>query len=220
MTKHRDVIGESTALKAQSHSEKLTILIRELLQDHNITPNELSAIGLSIGPGSYTGLRVGSSVARGLSLALEIPILAISSLKALASQYFDNLSTTIIVPMIDARRDEVYHAIYNGLGQEIVNAAPIIINEDFLSPYIHESSTHRIILCGNGTDKPLPNTLLKDEIIIQPIQLLASHLVTLGYQGFLSKQFADRAYFDLNYIKAPNIIKSDKNHLKQIGVKN
>ncbi len=212
LAKGDTVLSELLAPKIQSHSEKLTLLIQEILLNQNVSTTELSGIGLSVGPGSYTGLRVGSSVARGLSLALDIPIITISTLHALASQYFDGNPNTLIVPMIDARRDEVYHAVYNGLGETLTTPVPIIVDEAFLAAYIDDISIHTIILCGDGTDKPLPplnNSLLQ----IKPTKVLASHLVYLGFDMFCSHQFADTAYFDLEYIKSPNITTSKKNLL-------
>lgn len=195
----------------------LTIFIERVCADAAITTTDIAGIVLSIGPGSYTGLRVGSSVARGLSMALDIPIITIDTLHAHASRYFDG-SDRVIAAMIDARRDEVYMAIYDAIGECLLASQPTIVDETFYEQYLQTYKDIPLILSGTGAakaeDLSIPNA------IICATTLSAEDLVSIGWHKYQAQEFADRAYFDLNYIKSPNITISKKHKLLQSVRKN
>ena len=110
------LIGSSELRLEKSHSSHITVLIQQLLENTGFTEKDLSAVAVSGGPGSYTGLRIGTSTAKGLCYALNIPLIAVSTLQAMAQetvQFMPNPETYFFCPMIDARRMEVYTALYN-----------------------------------------------------------------------------------------------------------
>ena len=106
----RTILCKEIAEEGYSHAERLHVFIEEIIKEAGITFQDLSAIAVSQGPGSYTGLRIGVSAAKGLCYALEIPLIAVDTLQVLASQA--NVSDGLIIPMLDARRMEVYSAIF------------------------------------------------------------------------------------------------------------
>jgi tRNA threonylcarbamoyladenosine biosynthesis protein TsaB len=142
-----------------NHSKSLTVFIEEIFNDNNIKINTLDAVAVSKGPGSYTGLRIGVSVAKGLCYGLNIPLISVCSLEMMAVHTALNLEKYVSVenslpflfcPMIDARRMEVYTALYNANGKEIRPVSAEIIDENFLSELL---DTHQILFFGNGAAK-------------------------------------------------------------------
>ena len=127
--------GKLIALKEDysdkySHAERLHVFIQELMVENNIDKGNLDAIAVSKGPGSYTGLRIGVSAAKGLCYALDIPLIAVSTLQSLAAQVKENHG--FVIPMLDARRMEVYSAIFNGRDDMMVREIKAeILNENF-----------------------------------------------------------------------------------------
>jgi len=124
----KTIICKEIAEEGYSHAERLHIFIEESLKEAGLTYKDLSAIAVSQGPGSYTGLRIGVSAAKGLCFALDIPLIAVDTLKVLASQA--TISNGLIVPMIDARRMEVYSAVFNAEYEKLRDVQAEIINED------------------------------------------------------------------------------------------
>lgn len=187
-----------------SHTAKLTLLIEQGLQEAGIKLNALDAISLSSGPGSYTALRVGTSVAKGLCYALNKPLLAVDTLKslALAAKMHINDPEALYCPMIDARRMEVYTALYDANMQQIETTHALIVEQDAFKKYLQNGKS--IIFAGNGAMKcaeilGVPNTQFLD------IPCSAKHTAILAAQAWQTKQFEDVAYFSPNYLKAPNI---------------
>jgi len=190
------------------HSELLTIFIQDCLEEANCTISDLSAIILSKGPGSYTGLRVGASVAKGVCYGQQIPLIAVDTLDALAygaRQAYPDFK--YFVPMIDARRMEVYAAQYNQLGQVMEPLEAVVLQPDWLETLI--ATGEQIGLLGNGAPKAIdffdhsPLTLL-------PIYCSAKYLIGLGWSRYQAGIFEDTAYFEPLYLKPPNITQSKK----------
>ncbi len=192
--------GEIIALKevaeqSFTHSEKLHQFIDELLKQEDVYYSQLSAIGLSKGPGSYTGLRIGTSAAKGLCFALDIPLITIDSLTILANQvtYQDGL----IVPMIDARRMEVYTSIFDINHNQISAIEALIIEENSF-----ESITDKVYFIGDGATKckgvlNKGNFIFLDDIIYPS----AREMARLSYEKYEQKDFEDIAYFVPFYLK-------------------
>ncbi len=205
------LVNEVKATKERSHSSHLTLLIEEVLSISNITTSHLVAIGLGSGPGSYTGLRVGSSVSRGLAFALNIPLMAIPHLEAFATHHYNGDPGLKIVSSIKAREDEVYIAIYNGLGEQELTQQPIKVDSaDWVKVSSLLTNTSSL-LCGTGVG--VIKDHLNTEYQIIESSGLSSEFALLGYNRFKNQQFDDIAYFDLNYIKSPLITKSKKTSL-------
>lgn len=179
-----------------SHAEKLNLFILELLEKNNLSFNDLDAVAISEGPGSYTGLRIGVSTAKGICYAKDIPLIAVNTLEALCKQV--TIETGYKIPMIDARRMEVFMSVRtpaDDIHQEQTNA---IISEDSFNSYENES----IYLFGNGAQKlkslfsEQPNIHFVDDI-----KCSAKGMIHLAYQKFLTQDFVDTAYFEPNYGK-------------------
>ena len=199
--------GKTIALaetaKGFSHASTLTILIQNCLDEVNLTLNELDAVALSQGPGSYTGLRIGVSVAKGICYALDKPMIAIDTLEALAWACAEEEKQDVrYCPMIDARRMEVYTAMYNLKGEEEQSVNALIVEENAFENIFLKEET--IIFCGNGAEKCQP-ILTSPFAKFSPIICSAKHLSFLAKKYFDEGKFCDVAYFSPLYYKSPNI---------------
>lgn len=199
--------GETIALKELNqpnvHIEKLTLLIEEVMEAAGRTLSELEAVAVSMGPGSYTGLRIGVSTAKGLCYALEIPLLAVNTLDAMAAgfmqQHPDRLGGTLICPMIDARRREVYSAVYTtNLGLVAPVAARIIDEDSFLDLSISD----KLVLFGDGAEK-FDDTFASNDRVEVMLGFVnsARYLSGPAYQKALQGDFENVAYFEPFYLK-------------------
>lgn len=186
------------------HAEVITLYIDELLVNQNLTYNDLDAIAVSSGPGSYTGLRIGVSTAKGLCFALDKPLIAIETLEAMAygvitADGFKQDENLLLCPMIDARRMEVYTALFDTSGNRVRETAADIIDEQSFSSYL---ANHKILFFGDGAEKcksvlgANPNALFLDDFANSAI-----HLTSKAAQKFELHQFEDVAYFEPFYLK-------------------
>ncbi len=183
----------------KDHAMWLHTAVADILQKAEHTVNELQAVAVSIGPGSYTGLRVGLASAKGLCYALNIPLIAVSTLKMIAFATNSNgvMHENMICPMIDARRMEVFTAIYDINLVEIRAAEAMIIDENSFSAMLE---SNRILFCGNGSKKLQKITTASNALFNDTIAN-ASHLAQLSYYYFRNKEFANLAYTEPSYIK-------------------
>ena len=189
------LICKEISEQGYSHAEKLHVFIDEIIKESDIAMSDLQAIAVSHGPGSYTGLRIGVSSAKGLCYALTIPLIAIDTLTALASQV--QKKDGLIVPMIDARRMEVYSAVFNSNKEMIREVQAEILNEEsFLDV------SEPIYFVGDSNEKAKsvltqPNFIFLDAIVFPS----ANEMSAISYNKFLKKDFVDVAYFEPYYLK-------------------
>lgn len=178
-----------------SHAEKLHVFIEELLLEINVTFKDVKAIAVSQGPGSYTGLRIGVSAAKGLCYALSIPLIAVDTLEILARKI--QISSGIILPMIDARRLEVYSAFFDSNYAKIRETKAEIIDENSF-----QEETEIIHLIGDGAMK-FKEILTDKKFKYYPeIQFpSASEMSLISFQKFQNNQLEDVAYFEPFYLK-------------------
>ena len=186
----------------KEHASFLHPAIERLMSRAGISLSNLSAIAVVNGPGSYTGLRVGLSTAKGLCFALSLPLITISSLEVLAHAAMEQCQEedALYVPMIDARRMEVFTATYSS-HLEIVDAPKaLILSAD---SYGENYSEKRLFLCGSGMAKAFPIITHKN---IQKLDnlMLAESMATLSNQRFIEKQYSDLSLAEPMYIKAFN----------------
>lgn len=178
-----------------SHAEKLHVFIDEILAETAVSFSQLSAIAVSSGPGSYTGLRIGVSAAKGLSFALAIPLISIDTLTSLAHQVTQ--TDGVIIPMIDARRMEVYSALFNSNKQMVRGVeAQIITAESFAE--VEET----IYFIGDSNQKVQsvlnkPNHVFLDQFMYPSAQQMSA----LSFQKFQNNEFEDLAYYEPYYLK-------------------
>lgn len=170
--------------------------ITEMLKKNNYRPDQLTAVAVSIGPGSYTGLRVGLSAAKGLCFALQIPLIAISTLKMIAYALQDE-ATSLICPLIDARRMEVFVAVYDKSLQEKIPAHALIINGASFNFLL---SHDKILFGGTGSNKLQP-LILNSNASFSTNRSNASHLAELSQICYINNEFADLAYIEPLYVK-------------------
>lgn len=183
-----------------SHSTILHPSIEYLIKSANKSMNDLSAVAVSKGPGSYTGLRIGVSTAKGICDSLNIPLISVSTLQGLASKVlYWNDRKYKIVPWLDARRSEVYGAVYSHDLNMLQTPEPIVVTRDYLHEFVKEEP---MILLGNGADKF--ETWLQDEpnaIWVRGQTLSAIEIAFLGEQKWQNQQFEDNAVFEPFYLK-------------------
>lgn len=178
-----------------SHAEKLHLFIQDVIQEAAISFSQLSAIAVSQGPGSYTGLRIGVSAAKGLSYALQIPLISVDTLLALAHQVSEN--DGLIIPMIDARRMEVYSAIFDSNKQKIREVQAEIISEESFA-----AISDKIYFIGDSNEKVKSVLTKSNFVFLDAIQYpSAKEMSTISYQKYLDKDFEDVAYFEPYYLK-------------------
>lgn len=180
-----------------SHSEQLHLFIKEALQEASLSFSDLDAVAISKGPGSYTGLRIGVSAAKGLCFAMDIPLISIPTLKSMAHQVKPQAGE-IVIPVLDARRMEVYSCVYNSDYQEIRETRAEIINEASFAEF---ASAAKVYLIGSGAEKSrgvLEHTNFQFDETIVPS---AREMAPLAFKKFQAKQFEDVAYFEPYYLK-------------------
>lgn len=183
------------------HGQKLAVFIKEITDLQHISINKLDAIAVSEGPGSYTGLRIGVSLAKGLCFSSGIPLISVDTLQSLAFAMLQQKEiqfpeNSILMPMIDARRMEVYLAGYDLGLNKISPTKPVILEEDFF-----KGLPKYTFVCGNGASKieqVFFNTLLHP---VPEITFSAKHLGELAFKKFENNQFEDVAYFEPVYLK-------------------
>ena len=186
-----------------NHASKLTIFIQKCLDEIGIKMDDIEAVALSQGPGSYTGLRIGVSVAKGICYALNKPMIAVDTLQAIAFACAQNNQTDILYcPMIDARRMEVYTAIYNIENNIVDYLQAKIIDTNSYKNYFAEGK--KIMFCGNGAEKCKP-IITSSNALFSSIKCSSAHLISLSEKKFKTQTFEDIAYFEPLYFKAPNI---------------
>jgi tRNA threonylcarbamoyladenosine biosynthesis protein TsaB len=170
--------------------------IDELLKKHSISTDELDAVAVTVGPGSYTGLRIGLSTAKGLCYALQKPLLTISSLQLLASVVKAD-AVELICPMIDARRMEVYYALYDQTLTEIKSPAALVLDEN---SFISDLNLKKIIFCGNATEK-FKKLCHHPNAVFCGLPAGAAEMASIAFKKYVKKDFADLAYCEPLYIK-------------------
>lgn len=192
--------------KNYSHAESLHVFIDAVLKEGGITSKALDAIAISKGPGSYTGLRIGVSAAKGLCFALDKPLISVPTLEALAHQV--DCNDGVIVPMLDARRLEVYAAIFNSNYKEIRETEAQILDENAFVEYLYKGNVYFV---GNGVEKTKAIINHPNAVFIEDKLPSASEMSMLAYNKYKISDFEDVAYFEPYYLKDFVALKSNKN---------
>ncbi len=178
------------------HSEKLHQFVNWALEGAEITLKELDAVCVSKGPGSYTGLRIGVSAAKGFCYGLNIPMISLNSLEILAQSKI-NQGYDLIIPMIDARRMEVYTAIFDGNGNMLTEIEAKILDENSFEEY----SDKKIAFVGDAVEKSKLVLRLPHADFILNIHSSAKQMMDLAERKFIQKEWEDVAYFEPFYLK-------------------
>lgn len=201
VSKDEELIFERMDNQGLNHAKLLSPFIQEALDTLKSKSLELDAVSISEGPGSYTGLRIGVSTSKGLCYGYNIPLIAVSTLELLAQSVILSNEVTdnqLLCPMIDARRMEVYTALYD---------KKMNINEEIEAKIIDENSyqdkliTNQILFFGNGADKCKDTIQHTNARFLDDVVPLARNMIKLANQKYLNKEFVDTAYFEPFYLK-------------------
>ena len=187
---------ESSAPKA--HASLTAVFIDEILKEKSLTMSDCKAVCVSMGPGSYTGLRVGVSTAKGLCFGSGLPLIAVGTLDTLVAQASGQMGNArYIVPMVDARRMEVYTAIFTPEGKQITETAPMIIDENSFAEQLAEGE---VLFIGDGAGKCADMIKHPNAKFIQ-CNPQASAMLSPAQAAYKEKRFEDVAYFEPFYLK-------------------
>jgi tRNA threonylcarbamoyladenosine biosynthesis protein TsaB len=193
----------------QTQASKLAVLVSDLIRNSGFQMQALKAIAVTSGPGSYTGLRIGTSTAKGLCFALNIPLITIDTLTLLASQLTTvNIHEALLCPMIDARRMEVYCLLCDNQVNTIAPIEAKVIDENSFSEYLRN---YQILFFGSGAEKCKNVIQHINAYFIPNIFPAASELGKLAYENFEKNDFVDLVSYEPFYLKEFQVKKSGQN---------
>ena len=198
------------------HSEKMTRLIEQCLADGNLSLDDLDAVAVSAGPGSYTALRVGAATAKAICYALNKPLIGVETLRALAwgmAEAFGD-ANALYCPMIDARRMEVYTAVYDGALNERMPVRAMVIGEGAFQEWRTPGGV--LVFAGDGASK-CEAILSGPDSRFMSVPVSARNMVALAHEAFEAGRFEDVAYFAPVYLKPPNITQPKQQWWSQQG---
>ncbi|WP_320168323.1 tRNA (adenosine(37)-N6)-threonylcarbamoyltransferase complex dimerization subunit type 1 TsaB [Mangrovibacterium marinum] len=206
LAKDGQLVDLQESSEGQNHARLLSVFAGDLLSRNGLRAEQLDAIAVSEGPGSYTGLRIGVSLAKGLCYVNELPLIAVSPLQAMADQLLQRreelkltlTDNSLLVPMIDARRMEVYTASYDCQNREISPVAAEIIDHDSFAAVLKDK---QLFFFGNGAAKCSPVIDSPNAHFVEGIHTSAQFMCRLAWKAYQNKQFVDLAYFEPFYLK-------------------
>ena len=189
------ILCKEIAEEGYSHAERLHVFIEEIIKEARITFQDLSAIAVSQGPGSYTGLRIGVSAAKGLCYALDIPLIAVDTLQVLALQA--QVTNGLIIPMLDAKRMEVYSTIFNSKLEKIIAVQAKIITENSF-----RDLQEPLYFVGDCAEKCKAVLNKENHVFLEHIKYpSAKEMSFLSFEKHQKNNFVDVAYFEPYYLK-------------------
>jgi len=203
LTSEGQVLDHRENYEGQTHATLLSLYVKEMLEYARSREMKIDAIAVSIGPGSYTGLRIGLSEAKGLAFGLQVPLIGVNTLQLMAVgtmfNHFIEEDNVLYVPMIDARRMEVYTAAYNSALEPIVAPQAMILDEHSFNGQLECGYT--LVVMGNGSDKAR-QVLTHDKVrFIGGIKPVAVEMLALAEKAWREQQFLDVAYSTPLYLK-------------------
>lgn len=186
--------------KQQDHAASMVLFVQEIMRQQHVTPKDIDAVAVSAGPGSYTGLRVGVATAKGLCYTWEKPLIAVSTLQMMAQGVYARLkdNEALYCPMLDARRMEVYTAVYDASLSTVIAPHALILTPDSFSEQVVQN---KVYFFGNGSDKWQQYMSTHANAVFIPYILNAEDMVPLATDAFNRKAFEDVAYFSPFYLK-------------------
>lgn len=203
LAKNKKLLGVKESSKKNSHSEIVTVFIDELLKENSVDFKDLDVIAVSKGPGSYTGLRIGVSTAKGMCYALDIPLISVNTLHSLACGTASNFKMKsdlpiLFCPMLDARRMEVYCALFDENMNEVRETKAEIIEPDSFQTYL---DSNQVFFFGDGSDKCKEVIKHSNAVFLDDIFPTAANMMHIAFDKFQNQQFEDVAYFEPFYLK-------------------
>lgn len=202
--------------EGQNHARLVTVFAEELLRRNQVKAEALVAVAVSKGPGSYTGLRIGVSTAKGICFARHIPLIAIGTLQAMTQHVIHNRRSfpvpedkpVLYCPMIDARRMEVFSMLFDDQGNKLKPIEALIVDESFLA---QELKDNYVVFFGNGAEKCKKVLSSPNALFVSDVEASAKYMCNLAWQLYNKKQFEDVAYFEPFYLKDFVVTVSKKN---------
>lgn len=192
-----NVIAEIIASEENAHAEKLPGMVSQVIANAGITLSELSAVGISRGPGSYTGLRIGTSLAKGICYASGVPLISLNGLRGMAMAATQKYQADLYAAHLDARRNEVYMEVFNAAGDVVKPLGAIILD----AGTFEEFPGKQWLICGNSNEKIQSIcTFGRDPEYLDTFPV-AANLVEEAANKFKQKQWEDLAYFEPLYLK-------------------
>ena len=205
LSRDGELISLRESDEGRDHAKRVGVFVDELLRENDVAPDELDAIAVGMGPGSYTGLRIGVSFAKGMCYGLQIPLVAVGSLDALAAVAIEdneagildveNWDDAILCPMVDARRMEVYTRLFNAKGEPVSEVKAEIVTEESFAEWRKEG---KLVIFGNGAAKCTET--LSDATLINVTPSVRG-IAPLAQKAFEEGRFEDIAYFEPFYLK-------------------
>lgn len=199
------VVALRESADGKSHASLLTVFIDELLTEAGITAADLEAVAVSKGPGSYTGLRIGVSAAKGIAYAASLPLIGVDTTLSMfhgirETEEKNPLAgdSTLFVPMLDARRMEVYYSIFTVNGEIYREVSAEVIDENSFSEIPADT---RLVFFGDGASKCREILEGANKIFIENFRISATHMYEPAFKAFREKRFEDIAYFEPFYLK-------------------
>lgn len=199
------VISSRHNSENRSHASLLTVFIEDILKEHGLKSKDLDAVAVSKGPGSYTGLRIGVSVAKGISYRAGIPLIGIDTPLSMfcGMKYAENglneePGSLIFCPMLDARRMEVYYCLFDYNGERLSDISAEIVGENSFSGI---SENKHVIFFGDGAMKCKDIIKRENSYFYPGYEISAVHMQRPAYEAFASGRFEDIAYFEPFYLK-------------------
>lgn len=201
-TDNIDELSAESSKKTSNHSQRLGVMVDEAMSftDNHAIP--FDAVAVSAGPGSYTGLRIGISMAKGIAYARDLKLIALPTLQVLCVPVLlvhDDLpEDALLCPMLDARRMEVYTALYTRALKPVMDIAPVVVDTDSFKEQLDK---HSVYFFGNGAEKCKTVINHPNAHFLDNVKLLAKNMAPLAEKKFLCEEFEDVAYFEPNYLK-------------------
>jgi len=197
LSKERDILVLQEDYNTKfTHAESLHVFIEDVVRSSKIKLSDIDAIAVSKGPGSYTGLRIGVSAAKGLCFALDKPLISVSTLESLSHQV--NIDIGVIVPMLDARRMEIYSAIFDAKHHQIGETQAQILDKGSFLEYLNKGKVYFI---GNAVEKTKTIIQHENAVFIDNKLPSAKEMGKLAFDKYIDNNFENVAYFEPFYLK-------------------
>lgn len=199
----------------RNHASTTTVFIEKVLKRNNLTVKQLSGVAVSKGPGSYTGLRIGTSTAKGMAYFADIKMIAVDTLQAMALKAAENFKNekAVIISCIDAGRNEVYCEVFDVENRVLEPCKAELIEKNSFQKYFDDN--YKVVFAGNASEKISKIIENETAVFLRDVLPSARYMAELTYKEFTEKQFADVAYFEPFYLKDFIATVSKKNVLKQ-----
>ncbi len=201
LSKNKELLACRSIHDGNSHARNLIVLIESLISELALPKTAIDGISVSMGPGSYTGLRIGVSTAKGLCYALQKPLVAVSTLDSIAMGAKRQLSLdskVLYCPMIDARRMEVYTELVDAALQTVQPVQALVVEEGSFDALLSEQ---KVVFCGNGMPKCRPLLEKHPNALFADAEISSENMISIALEKYLKGEFEDVAYFEPFYLK-------------------